>query len=114
MTFNVFKICTLMTSFFERASANIMYILVHQRQFDGAGVATAFAAKDVMGNMLCGVGLQFSRPFSIGDSITVHFVDPSLTAVHLHFCESTPLSARNLPLVNKFHSSPSLIEDLRI
>lgn len=36
-----------------------------------AGVATAFAAKDVMGNMLCGVGLQFSRPFSVGDSITV-------------------------------------------
>lgn len=67
-----------MTSFFERASANIMYILVHQRQFDGAGVATAFAAKDVMGNMLCGVGLQFSRPFSIGDSITVHFVDRSI------------------------------------
>lgn len=54
-----------------------MYILVRQWQFDDAGVATAFAAKDVMGNMLCGVGLQFSRPFSIGDSITVHFVDPS-------------------------------------
>ncbi|KAG0587361.1 hypothetical protein KC19_2G159000 [Ceratodon purpureus] len=35
------------------------------------GVATAFAAKDVMGNMLCGVALQFSRPFSIGDSITL-------------------------------------------
>lgn len=56
------------------ASVNIMNTLVRQWQFNGAGVATAFAAKDVMGNMLCGVGLQFSRPFSIGDFITVHFI----------------------------------------
>jgi small-conductance mechanosensitive channel len=50
----------------------------------GAGVATAFAAKDVMGNMLCGVALQFSRPFSIGDSITVQFIDLVLKVPHLH------------------------------
>lgn len=35
------------------------------------GVATAFAARDILGNMLSGVSLQFSRPFTVGDSITV-------------------------------------------
>lgn len=60
----------------------------------GAGVATAFAAKDVMGNMLCGVALQFSRPFSIGDSITVQFVDFSQSSsspflrIHLLECDN--------------------------
>ncbi|CAD6249942.1 unnamed protein product [Miscanthus lutarioriparius] len=35
------------------------------------GVATAFAARDILGNMLSGFSLQFSRPFSIGDYIKV-------------------------------------------
>ncbi|OEL29055.1 Mechanosensitive ion channel protein 1, mitochondrial, partial [Dichanthelium oligosanthes] len=33
------------------------------------GVATAFAARDILGNMLSGLSLQFSRPFSVGDYI---------------------------------------------
>lgn len=35
------------------------------------GVATAFAARDVLGNMLSGFSLQFSRPFSVGEYIKV-------------------------------------------
>lgn len=35
------------------------------------GVATAFAARDILGNMLSGVSLQFSRPFTVGDTISV-------------------------------------------
>ncbi|MCO5551863.1 hypothetical protein L7F22_005369 [Adiantum nelumboides] len=35
------------------------------------GVATAFAARDLLGNMLSGVALQFMKPFSIGDTIKV-------------------------------------------
>jgi small-conductance mechanosensitive channel len=37
------------------------------------GVATAFAAKDILGNMLSGVFIQFTRPFTVGDSINVPF-----------------------------------------
>lgn len=37
----------------------------------GAGVATAFAARDVLGNMLSGLSMQFSKPFSLGDTIKV-------------------------------------------
>ena len=35
------------------------------------GVATAFATRDILGNMLSGFSLQFSRPFSVGDYIKV-------------------------------------------
>ncbi|KAL6556110.1 hypothetical protein OROGR_005398 [Orobanche gracilis] len=33
------------------------------------GVATAFAAKDIIGNVLSGLFIQISQPFSIGDTI---------------------------------------------
>ncbi|KAJ7007713.1 mechanosensitive ion channel protein 1 [Populus alba x Populus x berolinensis] len=33
------------------------------------GVATAFAARDVLGNVLSGLSMQFSKPFSLGDTI---------------------------------------------
>lgn len=36
-----------------------------------AGVATAFAAKDILGNVLSGLSMQFSKPFSLGDTIKV-------------------------------------------
>jgi acyl dehydratase len=35
------------------------------------GVATAFAARDVLGNVFSGLSMQFSKPFSIGDTIKV-------------------------------------------
>jgi len=35
------------------------------------GVATAFAARDVLGNILSGFSLQFSKPFSVNDYIKV-------------------------------------------
>jgi small-conductance mechanosensitive channel len=34
-------------------------------------IAMAFAARDILGNMLSEVSLQFSRPFIVGDSISV-------------------------------------------
>jgi small-conductance mechanosensitive channel len=42
------------------------------------GVATAFAARDVLGNILSGLSLQFSKPFLVGDNIKVHahFLEP--------------------------------------
>lgn len=40
-------------------------------------MATAFAAKDLLGNMLSGVSLQFLRPFSVGDFIRVRASSPT-------------------------------------
>ena len=34
-------------------------------------MATAFAAKDILGNVLSGLSMQFSKPFSLGDTIKV-------------------------------------------
>ena len=34
-------------------------------------MATAFAARDVLGNVLSGLSVQISQPFSIGDTIKV-------------------------------------------
>lgn len=43
------------------------------------GVATAFAARDILGNVLSGLSMQFSKPFSLGDTIKVskacHIID---------------------------------------
>ena len=36
-----------------------------------AGVATAFASRDILGNVLSGLSMQFSKPFSLGDTIKV-------------------------------------------
>ncbi|XP_031268017.1 mechanosensitive ion channel protein 1, mitochondrial-like [Pistacia vera] len=35
------------------------------------GVATAFASRDILGNVLSGLSMQFSKPFSLGDTIKV-------------------------------------------
>lgn len=34
-------------------------------------MATAFAARDILGNILSGLSVQISQPFSIGDTIKV-------------------------------------------
>ena len=39
-----------------------------------AGVATAFAARDILGNFLNGAALYLYTPFSIGDNIKVSVI----------------------------------------
>lgn len=36
-----------------------------------AGAAIAFAARDVLGDVFSGLYMQFSEPFTIGDTIKV-------------------------------------------
>ncbi|TQD81885.1 hypothetical protein C1H46_032536 [Malus baccata] len=36
---------------------------------ENPGVATAFAARDILGNVLSGLSMQFSKPSSLGDTI---------------------------------------------
>lgn len=52
-----------------------------------AGVATAFAARDVLGNVLSGFSMQFSKPFSLGDTIKVcyHVFTLCVPQFHLFF-----------------------------
>ncbi|RLN07237.1 hypothetical protein C2845_PM11G30140 [Panicum miliaceum] len=49
------------------------------------GVATAFAARDILGNILSGFSLQFSRPFSVGDYIMVPGLSNEPFVVFIYF-----------------------------
>lgn len=64
------------------------------------GVATAFAAKDILGNVLSGLSIQFSRPFSLGDTIKAgpvegQVVDMGLTTTSLLNSEKFPVIVPN-------------------
>ncbi|KAL4186841.1 hypothetical protein AMTRI_Chr09g15960 [Amborella trichopoda] len=64
------------------------------------GVATAFAARDILGNVLSGLSLQFSKPFTIGDTIKAgsiegQVVDMGLTSTSLLTAEKYPLTVPN-------------------
>ncbi|CAM0903231.1 unnamed protein product [Alopecurus aequalis] len=64
------------------------------------GVATAFAARDVMGNVLNGFSLKFSRPFSVGEyikagSIEGTVVEIGLTSTSLISPEKQPFTVPN-------------------
>ncbi|XP_061968647.1 mechanosensitive ion channel protein 1, mitochondrial-like isoform X2 [Populus nigra] len=64
------------------------------------GVATAFAAKDVLGNVLSGLSMQFSKPFSLGDTIKAgsiegQVVEMGLTTTSLLNVEQFPVLVPN-------------------
>ncbi|KAF7096828.1 hypothetical protein CFC21_098724 [Triticum aestivum] len=74
------------------------------------GIATAFAAKDVLGNVLSGFYLQLSRPFSVGESIKLPFhagsieglvIEIGLTSTSLINLERLPVSVPNSLLVGQ-------------
>ncbi|MCO5592228.1 hypothetical protein L7F22_046226 [Adiantum nelumboides] len=77
------------------------------------GVATAFAARDLLGNMLSGVALQFMKPFSIGDTIKAgplegQVVDVGLTATQLLDLDKFPVA-----VPNSFFSSQVIVNKSR-
>ncbi|XP_043717121.1 mechanosensitive ion channel protein 1, mitochondrial-like [Telopea speciosissima] len=47
------------------------------------GVATAFAAKDILGNVLSGLSMQFSKPFSLGDTIKAGLIEGQVVEMGL-------------------------------
>ncbi|XP_021280890.1 mechanosensitive ion channel protein 1, mitochondrial [Herrania umbratica] len=64
------------------------------------GVATAFAARDILGNVLSGLSMQFSKPFSLGDTIKAgsiegQVVDMGLTSTTLLNSEKFPVLVPN-------------------
>lgn len=47
------------------------------------GVAAAFAAKVILGNVLSGISVQLSQPFSVGDMIKVWLLPLAVIFIHL-------------------------------
>lgn len=64
------------------------------------GVATAYAARDILGNLFSGLALQVTKPFSIGDTIKAgsiegQVLDIGLTATHLLDMQKFPVAVPN-------------------
>ncbi|XP_027334252.1 mechanosensitive ion channel protein 1, mitochondrial isoform X2 [Abrus precatorius] len=74
------------------------------------GVATAFAAKDILGNVFSGLSMQFSKPFSIGDTIKAGSIEGQV--VEMGLTTTSLLSSEKFPVIvpNTFFSSQT--EDL--
>lgn len=47
------------------------------------GIATAIAARDILGNMLTGLSMQFSKPFSVGDTIKAGSIEGQVVEMGL-------------------------------
>lgn len=77
------------------------------------GVATAFAAKDILGNVLSGLSLQFSRPFSLGDTIKAGNVEGQV--VDMGLTSTSLLNAEKFPVIvpNSLFSSQVIVNKSR-
>lgn len=73
------------------------------------GVATAFAARDLLGNMLSGVSLVFSKPFSVGDFIRAGGVEGKVEEIGIH--STRLLNNDKCPVVvpNSYFSSEVIV-----
>ncbi|CAL5397792.1 unnamed protein product [Camellia sinensis] len=78
-----------------------------------AGVATAFAARDILGNILSGLSVQISQPFSIGDTIKAGSVEGQV--VEMGLTTTSLLSAEKFPIIvpNSLFSSQVIVNKSR-
>lgn len=77
------------------------------------GVATAFAAKDILGNVLSGLSMQFSKPFSLGDTIKAGAVEGQV--VEMGLTTTSLLNAEKFPVLvpNALFSSQVIVNKSR-
>ncbi|PWA35084.1 Like-Sm (LSM) domain-containing protein [Artemisia annua] len=77
------------------------------------GVATAFAARDILGNVLSGLSIQMSQPFSVGDTIKAGSVEGQV--IEMGFTTTSLLSAEKFPIVvpNSLFSSQAIVNKSR-
>ncbi|XP_071736078.1 mechanosensitive ion channel protein 1, mitochondrial [Rutidosis leptorrhynchoides] len=77
------------------------------------GVATAFAARDILGNVLSGLSVQVSQPFSIGDTIKAGSMEGQV--IEMGLTTTTLLSAEKFPIVvpNSLFSSQAIVNKSR-
>ncbi|XP_030540927.1 mechanosensitive ion channel protein 1, mitochondrial isoform X1 [Rhodamnia argentea] len=77
------------------------------------GVATAFAAKDILGNVLSGLSMQFSKPFSLGDTIKAGSIEGQV--VEMGLTTTSLLNADKFPVIvpNSLFSSQVIVNKSR-
>lgn len=77
------------------------------------GVATAFAARDILGNMLSGFALQFMKPFSIGDTIKAGPIEGQVLDIGLTSTQLLDLDKFPVAVPNSFFSSQVIVNKSR-
>lgn len=77
------------------------------------GVATAFAARDILGNVLSGLSMQFSQPFSLGDVIKAGSIEGQV--VEMGLTSTSLLNAEKFPVIvpNSLFSSQVIVNKSR-
>ncbi|KAF8651681.1 hypothetical protein HU200_063194 [Digitaria exilis] len=77
------------------------------------GVATAFAARDVLGNILSGFSLQFSKPFSVNDYIKAGPIEGKVVEIGL--TSTSLINPEKLPVIvpNSLFSSQMIVNRSR-
>ncbi|KAK7292712.1 hypothetical protein RJT34_15564 [Clitoria ternatea] len=77
------------------------------------GVATAFASRDILGNVFSGLSMQFSKPFSIGDTIKAGSVEGQV--VEMGLTTTSLLSSEKFPVIvpNSLISSQVIVNKSR-
>ncbi|XP_010276908.1 PREDICTED: mechanosensitive ion channel protein 1, mitochondrial isoform X1 [Nelumbo nucifera] len=77
------------------------------------GVATAFAARDILGNVLSGLSMQFTKPFSLGDTIKAGSIEGQV--VEMGLTTTSLLNAEKFPIVvpNSLFSSQVIVNKSR-
>lgn len=77
------------------------------------GIATAIAARDVLGNVLSGVLMQFSRPFSLGDTIKAGSVEGKV--VEMDLTTTSLVTPDGIPIIvpNSIFSSQGIMNKSR-
>ncbi|KAI4347066.1 hypothetical protein L6164_007915 [Bauhinia variegata] len=77
------------------------------------GVATAFAARDILGNVFSGLSMQFSGPFSVGDTIKAGSIEGQV--VEMGLTATSLLNAEKFPVIvpNSFFSSQAIVNKSR-
>ncbi|CAN0865320.1 Mechanosensitive ion channel protein 1, mitochondrial [Linum grandiflorum] len=78
------------------------------------GVATAFAARDVLGNVLSGLSMQASQPFSLGDTIKAGTIEGQV--VEMGLTTTRLLNSEKFPVIvpNSLFSSQSFPYDVKL
>ncbi|KAH7288552.1 hypothetical protein KP509_31G030700 [Ceratopteris richardii] len=77
------------------------------------GVATAFAARDILGNMLSGFALQLMKPFSIGDTIKAGNVEGQVVDIGVTSTRLLDLDKFPVTVPNSFFSSQAIVNKSR-
>ncbi|CAI0437395.1 unnamed protein product [Linum tenue] len=77
------------------------------------GVATAFAARDVLGNVLGGLSMGVSKPFSIGDTIQAGSIEGQV--IEMGLTSTMLLNAEKFPVIvpNSLFSSQVIVNKSR-